>query len=56
MQQDVFYVIAGNWSIVTFSSTSGCYLVRKIDIRQSKVLDDGSIYPLARASKIKGYG
>jgi hypothetical protein len=52
MQRDVFYVIAGNWSIVTFSTTSGSYSVWKIDIRQSKVLDDGSIYPPARASKV----
>ena len=39
LQQDVFYVIAGNWSVETFQTTVGSYSVWKIDMRSSKVPD-----------------
>jgi hypothetical protein len=51
LHRDVFYVIAGNWSTVTFTTTSGSYSVWKIDIRHSKAID-GSMHPAAIASKV----
>ena len=51
LQQDVFYVIAGNWSIATLTSTNGSYSVWKVDMRSSKVVD-GSIHPPAVVSKV----
>jgi hypothetical protein len=51
LQQDEFYVIAGNWSVKTFETTNGSYSVWKIDMRKSKVLD-GSIHPPPIVSKV----
>jgi len=51
LQHDVFYVIAGNWSIHTLQTTNGSYSVSKVDMRFSEVLD-GSIHPPAIVSKV----
>lgn len=51
MQQDIFYVIAGNWSVWALQSTSGSYSIWKIDMRTSKVLD-GLVIPPAIVSKV----
>jgi hypothetical protein len=49
LQQDVFYVIAGNWSVETFQTTPGSYCVWKVDLSSGDVLDGSSS---AIASKV----
>ena len=51
LQHDVFYVIAGNGSVVTLSSANGSYSVWKVDMGSGKVLD-GAMYPPAIVSKV----
>ena len=51
LQHDVFYVIAGNFSIATFKTTNGSYSIWKIDMRKSKVLN-GSVQPPAVVTKV----
>jgi hypothetical protein len=51
LQQDIFYVIAGNWSVWALQSTAGSYSVWKIDMRASKVLN-GLVHPPAIVSKV----
>jgi len=51
LQHDVFYVIAGNLSVVTLSTTNGSYSVWKVEMGSGKVLD-GAIDPPAIVSKV----
>jgi hypothetical protein len=51
LQRDVFYVIAGNFSISTFKTTNGSYSVWEIDMRKSKVAN-GSVNPPPIVSKV----
>jgi hypothetical protein len=51
LQHDVFYVIAGNWSVVTLSTTNGSYSVWKVEMGSGKVLD-GATDPPAIVSKV----
>jgi hypothetical protein len=51
LQRDVFYVIAGNFSIATFKTTNGSYSVWEIDMRESKVAN-GSVNPPPIVSKV----
>ncbi|KIM91308.1 hypothetical protein PILCRDRAFT_526 [Piloderma croceum F 1598] len=51
LRRDVFYVIAGNFSIATFKTTNGSYSVWEIDMRKSKVAN-GSVNPPPIVSKV----
>jgi len=51
LQRDVFYVIAGNLSVVTLSTINGSYSVWKVEMGSGKVLD-GTIDPPAIVSKV----
>lgn len=52
LQQDVFYVIAGNWSTSTFTSTNGSYSIWKIDLQKGGPQAHGSAHSPAAISKV----
>lgn len=52
IQEDVFYVLAGNFSIATFKSTHGSYSLWKVDLRTSRAQIDGPAYSPAIVSKV----
>jgi hypothetical protein len=51
LQHDVFYVIAGNWSVNTLQTTNGSYSLWKVEMGSSNVLN-GAINPPAIVSKV----
>jgi hypothetical protein len=51
LQHDVFYVIAGNWSVDTLETTNGSYSLWKVEMGSDNVLN-GAINPPANVSKV----